>query len=112
MSDEANTTGEKDPADIDDPTSFELPVQADIRVVTDIQDRCRAALDATGEVQIGCADVERIDAAVLQCIGALANGLRQGSRHLSLTDRSDPFDRAVALLGFEELLDVGGDRDP
>ncbi len=60
------------------PTRFELPCQADIRLGTEIQARCRAALDAEGDVQLDCEGVERVDAAVLQCLEALAGGLRAG----------------------------------
>lgn len=90
-----------------DPTQFGLPAQADVRLAADIQARCRAALEATGDVRIDCEGVERVDASVLQCIGALGNGLRQGDRHLELINQSGAFTRAVELLGFAPLLDPG-----
>ncbi|MDG2113352.1 MAG: STAS domain-containing protein, partial [Actinomycetota bacterium] len=88
-----------------DPTRIELPGQADIRVAADIHALCLTALEASGEVRIDCAQVERIDAAVLQCLGALAHGLRQGERDLELSGRTDSFDRAVEVLGFRAVLE-------
>jgi anti-anti-sigma regulatory factor len=81
-----------------------LPSQADIRSAAEIHAQCCAALEATGDVQVGCGAVERIDAAVLQCLGSLAKSLVESSRRLELVDRTEPFDRAVQLLGFDELL--------
>ncbi len=85
------------------PTRFELPVQADIRLGTEIQARCRAALEAEGDVQLHCEMVERVDAAVLQCLAALADGLRAGGRRLEVLNPSTAFSRAVDLVGFTAL---------
>lgn len=85
------------------PTCFELPVQADIRLGTEIQARCRAALDSEGDVQIDCQGVERVDAAVLQCLVALAGDLRAAGRRLEVVDPSAAFSRSVDLLGFTAL---------
>ena len=87
-----------------DLAGFDLPVCADIRMAAEIRDQCLAALSATGDVRVGCGHVERVDAAVLQCLGALALGLSQVDRGLELVDRTLPFDRAVDLLGFGPLL--------
>jgi anti-anti-sigma regulatory factor len=87
-----------------DPTRFDLPAQSDVRVAGDVHARCRSALEASGDVRIDCGAVERVDAAVLQCLWALADGLRQGERSLEIVDRTASFDGAVAALGFEELL--------
>jgi anti-anti-sigma regulatory factor len=86
------------------PTRFELPVQADIRLGTEIQARCRAALEGEGDVQIDCQSVERVDAAVLQCLVALAGGLRAADRRLELAEPSTAFSRSVSLLGFAGLV--------
>lgn len=83
---------------------FDLPGQADIRVAAEIKDQCREALDGTGDVRVDCGAVERVDAAVLQCLGSLARSLADSSRALKLVERTESFDRAVDLLGFEELL--------
>lgn len=83
---------------------FDLPGQADIRVAAEIKDQCREALDGTGDVRVDCGAVERVDAAVLQCLGSLARSLADSSRALKLVERTEAFDRAVDLLGFEELL--------
>lgn len=85
------------------PARFELPVQADIRLGTEIQARCRAALDAEGDVQLDCEGVERVDAAVLQCLETLAGGLRASGRRLELVNPSVAFSRAVDILGFSAL---------
>lgn len=85
------------------PTRFELPVQADIRLGTEIQARCRAALEAEGDVEINCESVERVDAAVLQCLAALATGLQAAGRQLAVVDPSAAFGRSVDLLGFASL---------
>ena len=90
-----------------EPTRIDLPACADIRVAAELRDRCLGALQDTGDVRIGCGDVDRVDAAVLQCLGALAVGLGEVGRRLEFTDRTEAFDRAVALLGFDELLASG-----
>jgi anti-anti-sigma regulatory factor len=84
---------------------FDLPAQADIRFAADIHAHCRAALDATGDVEVGCGDVERLDGAVLQCLISLHHGLAQGSRGLVLVDPSPAFERALALTGAGPLFD-------
>lgn len=86
------------------PTRFELPVQADIRLGTEIQARCRAALEAEGDVELDCEAVERVDAAVLQCLAALAAGLRDADRQLVVVNPSAAFSRSVDLLGFAALV--------
>ncbi len=88
---------------IGSPIRFELPVQADIRLGTEIQARCRAALDGEGDVQLDCEAVERVDAAVLQCLESLAGGLRAADRRLEVLNPSAAFRRAVDLLGFAAL---------
>lgn len=92
-------------AEADDPTRFELPATSDIRTAVEIQDRCRAALEADGDVTIGCGSVERVDAAILQCLGSLSRDLVDGGRHLDLTEPSEPFTRAVNVLGFGPVLE-------
>ncbi|MGH1488075.1 MAG: STAS domain-containing protein [Acidimicrobiales bacterium] len=88
----------------DGSTQVVLPSQADIRMAAEVHEQFQAALEATGNVEVDCAAVERVDAAVLQCIGSLASSLRQGARELELAGRTEPFDRAVSLLGFDDLL--------
>ena len=83
---------------------FELPAQADIRSAAEVYALCRGALEADGDVVVGCQMVERVDAAMLQCLGALADGLRQGGRSLELVEASEPFTRAVSVLGLGPLL--------
>jgi anti-anti-sigma regulatory factor len=102
---EAEVTAEPEPEVAAEATSFDLPAQADIRFGADIQDQCRAALDGTGDVQIGCEAVERIDGAVLQCLGALNVDLQRSGRRLQLVEPSESFSRSVDLLGFGPLLD-------
>ncbi len=94
----------------EEPGRFTLPSQADIRLAAEIHEQCQAALETSGNVQIDCGLVERVDAAVLQCIGSLAGSLRQGARELELIDRTESFDHAVSVLGFEEVL-VGRSAD-
>lgn len=86
------------------PTRFELPVQADIRLGTEIQARCRAALEAGGDVELDCEAVERVDAAVLQCLAALAAGLQDADRRLVVINPSSAFNRSADLLGFAALV--------
>lgn len=83
---------------------LDLPGMADIRMAGDIVAQCRTALEASGDVVVNCAMVERVDAAVLQCLGSLATSLGESSRQLRLVERSESFDRAVELLGFEPAL--------
>ena len=83
---------------------LELPVQADIRQGAEIQAWCRAALETGGDATIDCGSVERVDAAVLQCLVALATGLRAGGRRLQLMNPSPGFTRAVDLLGLGPQL--------
>lgn len=90
--------------DAEDPASFDLPAQADIRFGADIQAQCRAAIAASGDVQVGCDAVERIDGAVLQSLIAMGIDLRQQGRSVKLVDPSVAFSRAVDLLGFADLL--------
>jgi chemotaxis protein CheD len=91
----------------EEPTRFALPARADIRAAAKIHAQCRAAQHATGDVQVECGAVERIDAAVLQCLGALGEALQQGARRLELIHPSPGFSRTVALLGFASILDGG-----
>jgi len=86
------------------PTRFALPVQADIRLGTEIQARCRAVLEAEGDVELDCEAVERVDAAVLQCLAALTAGLRAADRQLVVVNPSPDFSRSVDLLGFAALV--------
>lgn len=90
--------------DISEATRIELPANADIRVGAEILGWCRAALEAEGDVRVACDSVERIDAAVLQCLTSLARSLRQADRRLELVEPSEPFSRTVDLLGFTALL--------
>lgn len=85
-------------------TRFALPATADIRSVADILGQCRSALEAVGEVVVDCGGVERIDAAVLQCLGALHTSLAEADRPLTFAAPSTAFCRAVEVLGFEPLL--------
>ncbi len=86
------------------PTRIELPVQADIRQGAEIQARCRAALEAEGDIEVHCGAVERVDAAVLQCLTALAAGLQAADRRLEMVDPSAAFSRSVDLLGLTSLV--------
>lgn len=88
-------------------TSLALPAVADIRSAADFHGQCLAALNATGDVVMDTTTVERVDAAILQCVAALASGLAQGDRRLVIAEPSTAFVRAVGLLGFEDLIDVG-----
>lgn len=101
------TETESRPDEEREPTGFDLPACADIRVAAEVHERCMTALLARGEVRIGCGAVERVDAAVLQCLAALAIGLAQGDRRLDLADRTPAFDRAVDLLGLGPVLGSG-----
>ncbi|MEM9562497.1 MAG: STAS domain-containing protein [Actinomycetota bacterium] len=101
---DGQTTDHADGASGPAGTSLELPAVADIRVAAEIQARCQAALDSTGDVTVSAASTERVDAAVLQCLAALANGLHQGGRSLHLAESSEAFDRAVDVLGFRRVL--------
>lgn len=87
-----------------DQTSLALPAHADIRRAAELHQQCSEALAATGDVTVDCGSVEWIDAAVLQCLAALAVGLYQGDRQLVLVDQTPAFDRAVELLDLESLL--------
>ncbi len=86
---------------------FALPATADIRVVTEILALCRRALDAEGDVTVDCADVERVDAAALQCLGALQRSLAEAERLLTFAEPTAAFRRAVDVLGFDVLLGLG-----
>lgn len=92
-------------------TTLGLPAQADIRLGAEIQAQCRAALETTGDVTVDCQAVERVDAAVLQCLAALGDGLRQGGRRLILQGRTPAFDRSVEVLGFGRLFDGSSDTE-
>lgn len=81
-----------------------LPAQADIRSGEELLARCRAALEAPGDVLVSCEGVERIDAAVLQCLAALADALDGGGRRLVLVDPTPAVDRAIGVLGFGDVL--------
>lgn len=86
------------------PAGFDLPTNADIRAVGEIVEQCRSALEATGDVRVGCAGVERLDAAVVQCLIALHDGLHQAGRALELVDPSAACVRAVEALGLVDML--------
>ena len=84
--------------------SFELPVIADIRVAEEVVARCRAALEAGGDVRVDGGDVERVDAAVVQCLVALHDGLGQAHRRLEFVAPSEALVRALAVAGVGELV--------
>lgn len=89
------------------PSRFALPATADIRVVRDVLGLCRSALEAEGDVIVDCGDVERIDAATLQCLGALHRSLAEADRLLTFAGPTDAFCQAVQVLGFDALFSPG-----
>ncbi|MEZ5235622.1 MAG: lipid asymmetry maintenance protein MlaB [Acidimicrobiia bacterium] len=91
----------------DHPTRFALPPVADIREVGEILARCRGALEAEGDVTVDCGAVERVDAAGLQCLGALNASLAEAGRLLTLASPTAELRRAIEVLGFEALLGLG-----
>ena len=86
------------------PTRFTLPAQAGIRIANELRAWSIDALAADGEVEIVCADVERVDAAVLQCLMALASDLDRLGRRLALTEVPPGVERAIEAVGFETTL--------
>lgn len=86
------------------PARVELPAFADIRVAADLVEEFRAALAAEGDVEVHCGTVERLDAAVAQCLVALHGGLTQAGRRLHLVERTDAFERALTLVGMTEVM--------
>ena len=58
-------------------------------------------------ITVDCGAVERVDAAGLQCLGALNASLAEAGRLLTLASPTAELRRAIEVLGFEALLGLG-----